>query len=100
MDVLRIEVIQVQPINVCCVLDVQLHARHGDLVLDISRYLREAASVSDALRFHLGRDSKAECVFAASCVRYHKVCFKRIQASLGAFYGCIKRFHINAEICV
>ena len=98
MHVLRREIVEVDAVDVRCVVHVQLHPRERDLVGDALRDVGKAAAVLDALRLQFRRDGEAQGVFAARGIRDDEAGLERVEVPLGAFHGSVEGLHIDAVI--
>ena len=54
-------------------------------------HLEQPCPARYAARLQGGRDGKADCLFRAASVRYHKVCRHGVKSMFQAFHRCVKR---------
>ena len=92
MDILFGDIVQVDAIDFCGVVDIFLHSGRGGDVLDCMGDFTEPAAVLDSELLHRGRDGKTEGVDRPFRVRDHQVRRHGVQTALGAFHRGVERF--------
>ena len=73
------------------IADTELSLNRCRCALACLFHLEQPCPARYAARLQGGRDGKADCLFRAASVRYHKVCRHGVKSMFQAFHRCVKR---------
>ena len=94
MDIFPGNIPEINAVNLCGVIQIELHSRHSSDILDVFRDFMDPAPVLYPKAFHCRSNSKTYRGFGPCRVCHNQICLKWVQSSFRTFYGSIKRFQI------